>query len=188
MSNRHPRFLSRDFAQLLVVDIQWKLFDIMTEEGRRNLLSQTPILCAAATELGLPMLATEQYPKGIGPTIPGVAEALGDAPIFEKIAFAATDEPAVMTRLTQNARKQVILCGMETHICVYQTALGLLHAGYDVHVVADATATRLPHSQTIGLNLMREAGCVVTSTETVLFQLLEKAGTDSFKRLQKLIL
>jgi len=131
---------------------------------------------------------TEQYPKGLGHTIEALGEAAAANTVIEKIDFAATEENAFMNRLGETGRRQVILIGMEAHICVYQTALGLVQSGYQVHVLGDGVATRLPENTHIGLGLMQAAGCLVTSAEAALFQLLEKAGTAPFKKLQKLIL
>ncbi len=188
MNHQHPQFLGTASTHLMVVDIQERLFKVMTEEGQTNLLKNVPILTAAANELKIPILVTEQYPKGIGPTIPDIKQSITDALTVAKIDFAATEEEEVVRQLDRKGRKQILLTGMEAHICVYQTALGLLKLGYDVHVVADATATRLPHNQAAGLALMERAGAVVTTTEAALFQLLERAGTEAFKKMQKMII
>ena len=188
MVKRHAHFLEAARSQLLVVDIQEKLFGAMHPDGQANLLRNVPILAAAARELGVPVSVTEQYPKGLGRTLPGLQEELAGFPVFEKLTFAATEVGAVTDRLRGVGRPQVVLSGMETHICVYQTALGLLAEGFEVHVVADALAARFPSNHETGLDLMRAAGGLVTSTETVLFQWLERAGTDAFKKLQKRIL
>ncbi len=188
LEHRHPQFLFAAETQLVVIDIQEKLFAAMAERGRENLLKNTPILLAAAGELGLPVAVTEQYPKGLGATIPELQEAIDGLPVFEKLDFAATEAADFVRHLQANGRRQVLLCGMETHICVYQTALGLRQLGFDVHLAADALASRTEDNYDIGLNLMLQAGCSVTSTETALFQWLERAGGASFKKLQKLII
>ena len=188
MKHLHPQFLSAHKAQLIVIDIQEKLFPFMAEEYRKGMLRYVPVLLAAAKELALPVTVTEQYRKGLGRTIPELRPLIEGLPNFEKVEFASTEVEQVVARLAQNNRKQVIVCGMETHICVYQTALGLRQLGYDVHLVADAAGARFPLNHETGLRLMDQAGCRITTTETVLFQLLEKAGTEAFKKLQKMII
>ncbi len=187
MEHRHAQFLSHEDTLLLVIDIQDKLFATMSEAGQSNLLANVPILLQAAKELEIPAIVTEQYPKGIGPTIPVIAEHCQNLPTLDKVVFAATEVPEIESAIAAAGRRQIVLTGMETHICVYQTALGLLELGYDVHVVADACATRNPFNHEMGLKLMHGAGACVTSSEAVFFQWLERAGTPSFKKLQKLI-
>ncbi|RJO65890.1 MAG: isochorismatase family protein [Myxococcales bacterium] len=188
MSTRHLQALPAVQSALVIVDIQERLFATMSPEGQANLLKNTPILIASARELAVPMIVTEQYPKGLGRTIPALQEAIAGLPLVEKVEFAATLVSTFNDLLAKTRRRQVVLCGMESHICVYQTALGLLAQGYGVQVVADALATRDPKNHAIALDLLRQAGCSITCTEAVLFQWLERAGTESFKKLQKLIL
>jgi len=177
--------LRRHEACLLVVDIQERLAAAIparprVEAGARRLI-------AGAKILGVPILVTEQYPRGIGATVAAVREALGELPAIEKITFDCCGEPAFLPALRAAARRTVVLCGMETHICVLQTALGLLDGGWAVHVVADAVGSRDDANARTALELMRDAGAVVTCTETVLFQLLERAGTAEFKAVQQLV-
>jgi len=188
MKHIHPQFLSHETSQLLIIDIQEKLFSIMHKSHQENILKNVPVLLEAATELDLPVVVSEQYPKGIGSTIEEINQHLEKVQKIEKIDFAATEVSRFTNNIVENNRRNIILTGMESHICVYQTALGLRKLGFEVHIVSDAIATRLEHNQNIALDLMKRAGCYITSTETVLFQLLERAGSESFKKLQKLIL
>jgi nicotinamidase-related amidase len=130
---------------------------------------------------------TEQYPKGLGPTVPELRAALEPAAPVEKLTFDCCGEPTFAPALDAAGRPAVIVCGMETHICVLQTVLGLLARGATVHVAADAVCSRDPENARVALELMRDAGAVVTCTETVLFQLLERAGTPEFKAIQQLV-
>ena len=176
--------LSRDRAALLVVDIQERLIPAMPPEIVERVVKHTRILIEAARLLGLPIVVSQQYPKGLGPTIAPIEEALAGAdPVyrFDKLEFSAA---AGMPKL---ARHQWIVCGMEAHVCVYQTARDLVARGAEVHVVADAVCSRTKTNWRIGLDLAARAGAVVTSTEVVVFDLLERAGTDDFKALSKLV-
>ncbi len=188
MKYLHPNFLLRQDAVLLVVDIQEKLFPIICEEGRANQEKNVPVLLSIANELGLPTVITEQYSKGLGHTIKPIKKHMKGFPVFEKMHFAATEEIGFSDLMASQHRQQVVVCGMETHICVYQTVLGLKHLGYEVHLVQDACGSRFPENHKCGLEMARDAGAIVTNTESVMFQLLEESGTPEFKMLQKLII
>jgi Isochorismate hydrolase len=142
-------------------------------------------LARGAAALGVPVIVTEQYPKGLGRTDPAVAAALPDGvEPLEKVEFSAAGAPG----FDLAGRDQVLLCGIEAHVCVAQTALELLERGVAVHVAADAVASRSAENEAIGLRRTERAGAVPTSVETALFELLGRAGTDEFKAVQRLIL
>lgn len=174
--------LERGATALLVIDIQERLATAMAERGK--VVGNTGHLIAAAKLLGVPVVHAEQYPKGLGPTVPELREALGPAAAVEKMTFDCCGEPAFAPALEAAGRATVVVCGMETHVCVLQTVLGLLARGKIVHVAADAVCSRTAENHRIALELMRDAGAVVTCTETVLFQLLERCGTPEFKTIQ----
>ena len=177
--------LKKENAVLIVVDIQERLAVAMS--GKDRVIANTQHLIEAARLLRLPLLVTEQYPKGLGPTVAEIKDALtGYAPI-EKITFSCCGETSFLDAVAAGGKKQVILTGMETHVCVLQTCIDLLHAGYDVHVVSDAVCSRSIENYRTALEYMRDAGAVITCTETVLFQLLEKAGSDEFKAISRRI-
>ena len=178
--------LQRNKSALCVVDIQERLAATMGE--REAVLHGTRQLVLAAKRLGVPVLVTEQYPKGLGPTEPAVVEALGDAyaPI-EKLAFGCAGEPAFGDALAATGRRQVLLCGMEAHVCVLQTCLQLLENDCVVHVAADAVCSRAPAHKAVALDTMRQAGAVVTCVEAAVFQWLGCAGTPEFKDVLKLV-
>jgi len=176
--------LTAENAVLIVVDVQGKLARLMHEaEALFNNLSR---LIRGATVLGLPVVATEQNPEGLGPTVEEVRRHLPMAPI-PKMAFSCCGEPAVVDALEATGRPQVLLCGIETHICVYQTARDLLARGREVHVVADAVSSRTPRNRDIGLEKMRAAGAQVTSVETALFEMVEVAEGPAFKQILEIV-
>ena len=137
--------------------------------------------------MDIPLLITEQYPKGLGPTIPEIKDVIPSYAPIEKISFSCCGEPFFLEAVQVTGRQQVVLAGMETHVCVLQTCLDLLKEGFDVHVVSDAVCSRTEQNYRAGLEFMRDAGAVISCTETVLFQLLAKAGTESFKIISKRI-
>ncbi len=177
--------LRPDNTALIVVDVQGKLATLMhqKEELYRNL----QILIQGARALELPILWLEQYPKGLGPTIPEVAELLTGLQPVAKTRFSGCGEPEFCEELRATGRRQLLLAGIETHICVYQTARDLLAQGYHVEVVADAVSSRTPQNRQIGLGKMRQHGAEVTSVEMVLFELLREAGTPAFKQIAPLV-
>ena len=177
--------LGREDAVVLIVDVQERLAGVM--EARERVSANCVRLIEAAKVLGIPALVTEQYPKGLGHTLPEILAALPEGAPVEKMTFDCCGEPAFMQRLAGTGRKKIMLAGMEAHICVLQTALSLLGNGYTVHAVSDAMCSRTEHNWRVGLEMMRDAGAVVTCTETALFQLLGIAGTDEFRAVSKMV-
>ncbi|MBX3261938.1 MAG: isochorismatase family protein [Labilithrix sp.] len=174
---------------ILVVDVQEKLAAAMPEASLATLVKNTGILLEAAKELGVPVLASEQYPKGLGPTVPAVAERLArlDRAALPKVTFDACSDLAIARAISDVAPRAVVVVGMEAHVCVFQTARELVKRGYLTHVVADAVSSRQEDNRRLGLALAERAGAIVTTTETVVFDLLGRAGTDAFKAVSKLI-
>lgn len=179
-------FLDRNNAVLVVIDVQEKLCRAMDEKVLHRLVTNTTILQEAAQELGIPVIATEQYVKGLGETLPALKERLPEA-AMEKMTFGCCGESAFPDRLKALGRKQILVTGMETHVCVLQTVLELLDSGYNVHLVKDAVMSRRTENWQVGVETCRDAGAVITSTEAALFQLLKVAGTEEFKKLAKLV-
>ncbi len=177
----HPRIARRGDAFLLVVDIQEPLLKVMPRADR--LLKHAGILIEAAKTLGLPIFATEQYPERFGPTVEPIRSQLGTLAAEGKLAFSSCGCRGVMDAISSCGRKTAILCGVETHVCINQTAHDLLAQGYTVHVPADAVDSRAPLNREVGLNKLRDSGAVITSTETVIYELLGEAGTPEFKSL-----
>jgi nicotinamidase-related amidase len=180
-----PDLLDRGTALLCVIDIQERLAAAMPE--REPVIDAARTLILSARRLGVPIVVTEQYPRGIGPTEPAIVGALGDdyRPL-EKLHFSCCNEPAFAERLTelrQTGRTQVVLCGMEAHVCLLQTCLDLLDDGFQVHVAADAVCSRDAEHKRLALEQMRHAGVIVTSVEAAIYQMLGMAGTPEFKDL-----
>lgn len=182
--------LSRNRAALLVVDIQERLAPAMPEAVRDLVIRNTNVLIEAAKKLGLPIVVSQQYPKGLGLTVTAIEDGLRDAPNlhrFDKLEFSAAATPELAALAPKLGRDQWIVTGMEAHVCVYQSARGLALRGYQTHVVADAVSSRTKANWRIGLDLAAKAGAFITSTEVCVFDLLGRAGTDEFKALSKLI-
>jgi nicotinamidase-related amidase len=174
---------------LLVVDVQEKLAAAMPKDALAELEKNAAILLEASALLGVPVVVSEQYPKGLGPTLASITARLaprGIAPL-PKMSFDACSELAISRALTETGARNVIVIGMETHVCVFQTARELVKRGYATHVVADAVTSRRDENRRLGLALCERAGAVVTGTETVVFDLLERAGTSEFKAVSKLV-
>ena len=180
--------MSAEKSQLLVIDIQDRLLPVMADPAA--VVKAATILLQAAARLKLPVTISEQYPKGIGPTVAEVTAAADGAKIIEKLAFSCLREPKLEKPLLDQrgrGRPQVVLLGIEAHVCVLQTALDLKDRGFDVFVVADGISARMKGSVDIALSRMAHAGVVPVTTEMVVFEWLDRAGTDDFKALSKLI-
>jgi len=177
--------LQREHTALVVVDVQGKLAQLMHDKA--ELFANLRRMIQGARILEVPILVTEQYPQGIGPTVAEIADLLTDVESISKTSFSCCGEDAFNVALQGLNRKQILLTGIETHICVHQTALQLIDAGYEVQVVADAVSSRTPNNKKTGLDKMQAAGAVITSTETALFELLRVAEGPQFKAVLKLV-
>jgi nicotinamidase-related amidase len=175
-----PTFrIQTDQAALLVVDIQERLCAAMDRDGLDRMLARTNAAIEGARTLGLPVIVTEQYPKGLGPTHSLVKMRLGAFQPVEKLEFSAA-VPDVLTALGN--RKQVLIAGMETHICVFQTVRDLAEKGFEPILLADAVISRTAEDRRVGLELCREVGGRVSTVEAALFDMLVRAGSPEFKK------
>lgn len=173
-------------SQLIIIDIQERLAPAIKEGDAA--LKATLLLNKAAQQLGVPVTVTEQYPKGLGATVPALKAALAnDATIFEKIHFSAMREAAFARHLKAQERPQLVICGMEAHVCVLQTALDAKAAGFPVAFVTDAVGSRAEHSRAIAFQRAQQAGLTLVTAEMVVFEWLERAGTDDFKTIAPLL-
>jgi nicotinamidase-related amidase len=179
----HRFTLHADQCHLMLVDLQEKLVPAMSQGD--EVVRRTRTMVEIATAMGIPVILTEQYPEGLGQTVPDLLPACRPFKV-SKISFSA-GTPEVMARLEAAGRRQIIVCGMETHVCVFQTVRHLLDAGYNVFVVQDAVCSRSESNKQNGLQLISQMGAVVTNLETVLFDLLKQAGTPLFRQLSRLI-
>ena len=181
--------IEADRSILLIVDFQERLMPAI--HAGNAAAERAGILIRAASALEIPVEVTEQYPRGLGPTIAPVRELLpATAFIHEKITFPAQRDPAFaqhFANLREVGRDQIIVMGAEAHVCVLQTALDLQAAGFSVFYVADAVGSRAPESRDLAIARARQAGCVVVNSEMVVFEWMERAGTDTFRALSQLI-
>lgn len=177
--------LDRTQAVLVVVDIQGRLAHLMVE--REQLFDNARKAILGAKALQLPILCTEQVPDKLGPTIPEIAEHLEGITPIPKKAFSCAGDPGFNTALEATGRRQVLLCGIETHICVYQTARDLLGRGYDVRLLADAVSSRTERNRDIALETMRALGARLTTVEMALFEMLGVADGDVFRQVSRIV-
>ncbi|MFQ5612170.1 MAG: hydrolase [Anaerolineae bacterium] len=170
---------------LLVVDVQGKLAHLM--HGKDALFENLQKIIKGAQVLQVPILWAEQNPDGLGPTIPEVARHLAGAQPISKLSFSCCGSDRFVQALNALNRRQVLVAGIETHVCVYQTTLDLLELGYEVQIVTDAVSSRTAENRQIGLERMKEAGARLTSAETALFELLKVAEGTQFKQILEIV-
>lgn len=175
--------LTADQSLLLLIDLQKKLAPAI--HNNAELEQHCRWLVEVARELAVPILATEQYPQGLGVTLPSLLSLLKSEEILEKIHFSAYREPHLQAALADSGRRQIVLCGTEAHVCVLQTALDLISAGYQVFVVAEACGSRRDSDKQLALRRLQQAGAVIVSREMVAFEWLQQAGTAQFRHVSK---
>jgi nicotinamidase-related amidase len=181
-----PLLINAGLSLLVIIDTQTKLVTAMSQEALQACIKNTGILAQAASMLAVPTIITEQYPKGLGNTVPELLVLLPNVKPIGKLSFSCLAEPKFCRQLTRD-HSQIVLSGMEAHICVLQTALDLVSAGKQVFVVEDAIISRNPANKANALARMREAGCIISNTESIVFEWLGKAEGDAFKAISKLI-
>jgi nicotinamidase-related amidase len=177
------RVLEPARCALVVIDIQEKLLPPIVQKER--LLKNSQLLIRAAGILNIPTVMSTQYAKALGNTVPEIASLLPDSPVIDKQAFSCfgSDVFCSMLKGMPGNRNTILICGMESHICVMQTALGALREGYLVHVASDAVGSRTEWNWKVGLDRMRDAGAVISSTEMMIYELMRSSGTSAFKEL-----
>lgn len=180
---RSPELMNRHDTALLVVDVQEKLLHLIP--GSPRIVWNIRRLLDGAKLLGLPVLATEQYPQGLGRTTPRLAERIPSPP--EKVAFSCAACPEIFADLGSRGVHKLLVCGIETHVCIQQTVLDLIATGLHVYVAADAVGARGTIDHEIALRRMDAAGAVLTTTESALFEWCQAAGTPEFKEISRLV-
>jgi isochorismate hydrolase len=180
---RHPFILSPERSALLLIDLQTNLLQAMDQQLLKERLTNVHKLIALAKTMELPILITEQYPKGIGHTVKEIAEALPAYDPLVKDTFSAAIEPSTLEAIAATGASDLVIAGAEAHVCVLQTTLDLLHRGYSCHVVEDAVISRQKENMVSGVALARQAGAIIKVTEMVCFEMLERAGTKAFKEM-----
>lgn len=175
--------LEREKSLLLLVDMQARLLPAMADP--KAVIAGCGILLRAAGELGVPVLASEQYPKGLGPTVPELAELAPRR--LEKMEFSAQANAGIAAELARAGRNQIVLAGVEAHVCVLQTGIELLEAGYRVFIVTDAVASRRAESREVALQRLAQAGATLITAEMALFEWLRSAAAPEFRSISKLI-
>ena len=182
---RHKTILRKESSGLLIIDIQERISAVM--KFQESVIENTVKLIRGFQVLNLPIFITEQYRKGLGPTEAAILEALKPLQILEKMTFSCCGVQPLMAQLKNENIKQIVICGIETHVCVQQTALDLVAQGYQVYLVRDGVSSRKELDHNTAIERMRQVGVIVTTTESVLFELLVKANTPEFKEIAKIV-
>ncbi len=180
---RSSQLMSRSDTGLLVIDVQGKLMEKIP--GKEGIIARISLLIEGAKILGVPIQTTEQYPKGLGPTVPELVASLPKP--LEKLSFSCAAVPEVTAFFQTKNIKKILLAGVETHVCVMQTGLDLTAQGFQVYLAVDGTGSRNELDRDLGLRRMEKAGVVLTTSEAALFEWTEKAGTPEFKQISNLI-
>lgn len=184
MRMENKMLMNRDKSLLLIIDVQERLAPAM--DSPREVITGCAHLVGVAKRLGVPFIITEQYPKGLGATMIDIRQEAGENVTYlPKLDFSCVRDENIFAAIENSGRKQIILAGIETHICITQTAIDLKAAGYDVFVVSDACASRVQTQNILALQRLMKNGIDVVTAEMVMFEWLEKAGTDEFKEISK---
>ncbi len=177
--------ITRQNTSALIIDIQERLFPVMWE--KEKLLKNCQVFIRGMAQLGIPVNVTQQYTRGLGETIEGIKNVLPDFEYIEKREFSCCDEPAVIEKLNQQQAKNILICGIESHVCVLQTAIDLKENGFNPVVVMDGVSSRTPESIEIAKERFRYEGIMMTSVESVLFELTRTSAAPEFKDISKLV-
>jgi len=177
--------IKRDNTIGVVIDIQTRLYPLIHEH--EALTRNNRILIEGLKTLGIPLVVTQQYTKGLGPTIPEIEDVLGEYKHIEKTAFSCCEEPRFNEDLALSSKMYVIVCGIETHVCVMQTVIDLIGQGYIPVLVEDCVGSRKPNDKKMAVERMRQDGAIITTYESILFELLKYSGTDEFREISRLV-
>lgn len=185
MNSGGKKLLSKTDAVLLVIDVQERFRDHIVDFP--IMVGHIRTLIEACSILSVPVLVTEQYSKGLGSTVGELRGLLGASPVFEKSCFSVTGADGLAAHLASLGRSQIVVCGIETHVCVNQSVHHLMALGYQVHLVEEALGARIEHNKRIGLAKMYQSGAQPSSVEMALFEMLQQSGSDEFRAIQKLV-
>ncbi|MEA1878477.1 MAG: hydrolase [Bacteroidota bacterium] len=177
--------LTRNNSILHIIDVQERIFNVM---HNNEFLKENMVRFLKGIQvLNIPVVWMEQYPKGLGHTIPELRELMPDNNPLEKMCFSSCNQPDFLSKIKTFGKKSVLVMGIETHVCVYQTVIGLLANGFEVEVVADAVSSRTEKNYELGLRIIESLGAKLTTVEMALFELLKESGTDEFKQISRLV-
>ena len=179
------KLLDKEHTGVVIIDVQEKLMQVMGQ--KQKVLDNIIRLLHLSQLYRLPVILTEHYRKWLGPTLPVIVEALPYYNPIDKMHFNCCDVGAFNDRLNSEGLRNIIVTGVESHICIFQTCVSVLEKGYSVHIPQDAVDSRTDENWRVGLRLMEKAGAVITSTEAIIYQLLKKAGTKEFNKILKII-
>ena len=175
--------LQAECSQVLLIDMQHKLASAIADY--KEVEQAAAWVMQVALQLDIPIWITEQYPQGLGPTVSALAELVPEQQVLQKLHFSAMHESHIVSALAQQSRQQIVVLGTESHVCVLQTVLDLLHAGYQVYVVAEALGSRRHSDKQLALSRMQQAGAFIISKEMAAFEWLKRCATDSFRQISE---
>jgi nicotinamidase-related amidase len=181
----HPAIQKKENTALVVVDIQEKLLPYVID--KEKVVENVQMLIKFADIMSIPIILTEHYPKGLGTTVPEVAEVLKNYAPLEKVIFSCCGAKGFTSKLNELGIKNIMIAGIESHICVEQTTLDVMYAGFEVHVISDAISSRTMENKKIGIEKMRQFGAIISSTEMAMYEIMERADTKEFKEVLKLV-
>ncbi len=182
---RFEKLLVTDKTALLIIDIQERIIRVINEY--ETVVENSIILIKGFKALGIPIYYTEQYPKGLGPTVESIQNELEGNEAIQKLSFSCSGASNLFDELKKNGISQVVVCGVESHVCVQQTVLDLIANDFQVNIAADAVSSRRVKDYKISLSRMRQYGADITTVEAILFELLNVCGTDVFKQISKIV-
>ena len=184
LSNRHPLLFTRDNSIILLIDYQERFVPVL--QNQSEIQKNIRLVLQGADIYSLPIIVTEQVPEKLGSTIPELKIYLSKAKFFFKKTMSCCGLIGFVDELKKRGIQKVGVCGIEAHVCVLQTCLDLIHNGFQVHLITDAITSRVEHNKQVAVEKMKQAGVIISSTETILFEMAYTAGTEEFKKLQQL--
>ena len=183
-NSRHPNLFTKENSAVLLIDYQERFVPVLHDND--EIIKNIKLLLSGANIYKLPVFVSEQVPEKLGPTINDFKEHLLGAKLFSKKTMSCCGQPGFIEELKNKNIKKIAICGIEAHVCVLQTSLDLLNNNFQVHLAVDAITSRIPYNKDIAIEKIKAAGAIISSVETILFEMAYEAGTEEFKRLQQL--